>query len=65
MQEIERYYLEFPPGLARITKLGRVYNFSRTYRDDSPPEVYTGLRKAAAYEMLIDTLAIDSLEQEQ
>ena len=49
-----------PPGLAMIKKFGRTYTFTRTYRDDSPPDVTTGLTRAEAYKMLEDALEQDA-----
>ena len=61
---LERHRLS-DGGMAIINKLGRSYSFTRTY--DSfvcPPEVSLGLKKAAAYKMLEETLKNDVLEVE-
>jgi len=48
-------------GRAIITKLGRCYTFTRT-NIDGEPEIWTGLTKRKAYEMLDKTLKRDVLE---
>lgn len=52
-------------GSAEITRLGRTYNFNRTYDSfERPPDCVIGIPLDRARELLADTLRADVLEIE-
>ena len=59
--ELARQPLDSPPGMARITKINDRYTFTRTYHDDTPPDITTNLSQLHAYSMLADALHDDLL----
>jgi hypothetical protein len=48
---------------ARITKLGREYQFAILYQGETPPENTFRLNKEQAYKMLADELGNDNIEE--
>lgn len=60
--EMERHRLA-DGGLARITRLGRTYNFMRSYPTaQQAPDCAVSITRAEAYRLLEDTLRRDVLE---
>lgn len=49
-------------GIARVTRFGRKYGYSRSFPDGSCPETVTGVTKAEAYRYLEEALRRDVLE---
>ena len=59
---LERHRLS-DGGLARITRLGRTYNFMRSYGTlEQAPDCSINIKKAEAYRLLEDALKRDVLE---
>ena len=61
IQELYRHQLA-NGDIIRVTRLGRKYNFNHLHRDDSPPEVVNGVRKAEAMTLYEETMRNDVLE---
>ena len=60
--ELERHRLS-DGGLVRVTRLGRTYNYTRTYNSlEQAPDCVLNIRKAEAYRLLEDALKRDVLE---
>jgi len=59
--ELERHELA-DGGVASVTRLGRRFNYSRTFPDDQCPETRCGVTKTEAYRLLEEALRRDVLE---
>ena len=61
IKELERHDLS-DGGVARVSRLGRTYSYSRTFADDQLPETVVGISKGEAYRRLEDALRRDVLD---
>ncbi len=59
--ELESHQLS-DGGTARVTRLGRRYNYGRTFPDDRGLEMVTGVTKDEAYRLLGEALRRDVLD---